>query len=362
METKLTNCKNCEQEHEADFEFCPHCGQKTKDELTIGVLFYNTISNYFSFDARFFRSFIPLMVKPGYLAKKFVAGKRLLYLHPAQMYLFVSVIFFFVFTILTRPFTEEMDSSLQKTFDKPIINDSILKKAKLDSTDINNILQPLKDNQKTIGFKNAEFKALDSVLKQDLTKGDIELRSDSNDLFFNIDPTKVDSLIDAGAEDKQIYQVMGLHEDDSAFKKRLYAQGLKFYKKRDGGSFLGAVRDSIPLAMFFLLPIFALLLKIFYWRRGTFAHHLVFSFYFFSYLFTVFSLIIGINFIWDIPDWIDWLLVFSTFFYLYLALMRFYEQGWFLSFFKCGVITFTFFMFVLPFAGAIVFFVTFLYY
>lgn len=362
METKLTNCKNCEEEYQEGFEFCPHCGQKTKDELTLGLLFYNTISNYFSFDARFFRSFIPLMLKPGYLAKRFIGGKRLLYLHPAQMYLFVSVIFFFVFTILTRPFTEKMDSDLQKTFDKSIVNDSILKKTELDSNDLNNFLKPLKDNQKTIGFKNAEFKMLDSVLKEEVIKNTAEINSDTNDFNFDFDPTKVDSLIDAGASDKKIYETLGLREDDSAFKKRIYTQGLKFYKKRDGGSFLGAVRDSIPIAMFILLPIFALLIKLFYWRRGHFAHHLVFSFYFFSYLFTVFSLIICVNFIWDIPDWIDWLLVFSTFFYLYFALMRFYEQGWFVSFFKCSVITFTFLMMVLPFAGAMVLFVTFLYY
>lgn len=362
METKLITCKNCEKEHEDGFEFCPHCGQKTKDELTIGVLFYNTISNYFSFDARFFRSFIPLMFKPGYLAKKFIEGKRLLYLHPAQMYLFVSVIFFFVFTILTRPMTEKMDSDLQKTFDKPFVNDSIIKKPKLDSTDINNFLKPLKDNQKVIGFKGAEFKALDSVIKQDFTEKNISINTNSNDLSFDFDELKVDSLIKAGAEDNLIYEAMGLNEGDSSFKKRLYAQGLKFYKKRDGGSFLGAVRDSIPLAMFVLLPIFALLIKLFYWRRGHFAHHLVFSFYFFSYLFTVFSLIICVNFIWDIPDWIDWLIVLSTFFYLYFALKRFYEQGWFVSFFKCSVISFAFLMMVLPLATIMVFFITFLYY
>ena len=93
MSKTIINCKNCEKEFEEGFEFCPHCGQKAKDDLTIGVLFYNTISNYFSFDARFLRSFIPLMFRPGYVARRFVEGKRLQYLHPAQYYLFVSVIY-----------------------------------------------------------------------------------------------------------------------------------------------------------------------------------------------------------------------------------------------------------------------------
>ena len=56
IEHEITTCKNCELDHEVGFQFCPHCGQKTNEDLTVGVLFYNTISNYFSFDARFFCS------------------------------------------------------------------------------------------------------------------------------------------------------------------------------------------------------------------------------------------------------------------------------------------------------------------
>ncbi len=74
MESNQINCQNCEQPYKEGFNFCSSCGQKTNEELTIGVLFYNTISNYFSFDARFLKSFIPLMFKPGYLAKKFLEG------------------------------------------------------------------------------------------------------------------------------------------------------------------------------------------------------------------------------------------------------------------------------------------------
>ena len=81
MSTSQIDCKNCGEPFDEGFSFCPHCGQKSNDELTIGVLFYNTISNYFSFDARFLKSFLPLMFKPGHLAKEFIKGKRLLYLH-----------------------------------------------------------------------------------------------------------------------------------------------------------------------------------------------------------------------------------------------------------------------------------------
>lgn len=125
MEPNTTTCKNCEQTHEVDFEFCPYCGQKTDVDLTFGVLFYNTISNYFSFDARFFKSFIPLMFKPGILAKLFIEGKRLLYLHPAQMYLFISVVFFFLFSIVTRESISKLDNLFEEGFKSEKISDTL---------------------------------------------------------------------------------------------------------------------------------------------------------------------------------------------------------------------------------------------
>jgi hypothetical protein len=138
MENHTKNCKNCEREFHEEFEFCPFCGQKTKEDLTLGVLFYNTISNYFSFDARFLRSFLPLMFRPGFLARKFVEGKRLRYLHPAQYYLFVSVIFFFLFSFQQREYTQQADKALKKGFES------------------NNILEFDTVSRKTLDSKNYE--------------------------------------------------------------------------------------------------------------------------------------------------------------------------------------------------------------
>ncbi len=43
MAKSLETCKNCEQKFKKEFNFCPHCGQKANDELTIRVLFYKII-------------------------------------------------------------------------------------------------------------------------------------------------------------------------------------------------------------------------------------------------------------------------------------------------------------------------------
>ena len=356
MDNINKTCPNCDKEFQKEFEFCPHCGQKSKEDLTLGVLFYNTISNYFSFDARFLKSFIPLMFRPGFLAEKFVEGKRLRYLHPAQYYLFVSVIFFFLFSFQQREYTLKADNALKKGFESDKIStlDTISKKA-LDSIDLSKLSKTLKDKQIITGVDLEELEKLDSVIKNSADN------KDDLNLTYGYDKKEVDSLIAIGATDEVILKSMGMEDDAGFFKRRFYTQLLKF-QKNSGVGILQAFFDSIPIALFVLLPIFAFLLKIFFWRRGSFSHHLVFSFYFFSFLFIVLSLILLANLIWDIPDSIDWMIILSTFFYLLIAIKKFYRQGLFISFIKTGSVTFFYLLIVIPIALGIMGAASFFYY
>ncbi|MBO3117545.1 DUF3667 domain-containing protein [Winogradskyella sp. DF17] len=360
MEPNKVKCQNCEQPYEEGFQFCPHCGQKTNDELTIGVLFYNTISNYFSFDARFLKSFVPLMFRPGYLAKEFVKGKRLLYLHPAQMYLFVAVIFFFIFNFYVREGREKLDKTMEEVVASRENKGKVSKEKLSDSIYMDSLrqmaLKPIKLKKDALGLKEEDLRRLDSITT-------VEIGSEEINTDFGFNESEIDSLIQSGASNETIYRAMGMAEDAGYFQRKIFVQGLKFYKTMGLGQIYQTFIDSIPLAMFFLMPLFALFFKVFFFKRGRYAHHLVFSFYYFSFLFLLFSLIFAINrWIWDIPDWIDWLLAFSTFFYLVASVIRFYEQNWILSFIKSGIISFFFLLLVVPVSFVMLGFIAFLFY
>ncbi|HMC00611.1 MAG TPA: DUF3667 domain-containing protein, partial [Flavobacteriaceae bacterium] len=230
MDTNKTICKNCEKKHDESFEYCPHCGQKAKDELTIGILFYNTISNYFSFDARFFKSFIPLMFKPGILAKRFVQGKRLLYLHPAQMYLFISVVFFFIFSIYSRDSVQEFDKVLEKGFKNETLSkfDSVPRKV-VDSAEIEKIKKSLKENEHISDEDKAGLEQLDSII-------DVNSKPENISTFtFDYDKEKVDSLIAIGAPESEKLKAMGVTEDTGFFMRRIYKQVLKIQEQSGKG-------------------------------------------------------------------------------------------------------------------------------
>ena len=325
MSTNQVKCKNCEQSFNDEFQFCPHCGQKANDELTISVLFYNTISNYFSFDARFFKSFIPLLFKPGYLAKEFIKGKRLLYLHPAQMYLFISVVFFFIFSFTVREQKELINEGFSKSFDtsKATIIDSIVVK-ELDSIERIKIRETL---ESTMLFSGISQKEIDSIVS-------LEVLPKQNNISLGSFQVELDSLIEINAPDKEIYKSWGLEKNDGWFKRTVYQQGLKFYKGKDAGNIWSEFVDTIPIALFFLLPIFAFVLKIFNRKRGTYAHHLVFSFYYFSFIFTLFSIVFAITLMFEFSAWIDFLILLLCFVYFFIALKKFYRQGWIWSFVK----------------------------
>lgn len=356
LEQNMTTCQNCENEHHIEYDFCPHCGQQTDDELTVGVLFYNTIANYFSFDARFFKSFVPLVFKPGILAKRFVSGKRLMYLHPAQMYLFISVVFFFMFSFKIREYNANFDKVLEEGFKIEQSQDSINVNP-IDSATVEKLKAPLKNDSGLLsGMSDQERQELDSLLTN-VSKP----RKTNNNVNFGYDTKKLDSLIAIGASEKEQLQSLGMKEDDGFLKRQFYKQVIKFHKNR-GGGIVQALFDSVPISLFILLPIFALLLKVFYWRRGRFAHHLVFSFYYFSFLFTVLCIIFGVNYIIEIPDWIDFLVLLSTFFYLVFAVKNYYEQGFFISLIKSSMLTFIYMMMVVPVAVFIMLALGFLFY
>ena len=329
-------CKNCETPIEGEFNFCPECGQEITDNLTFSVLFHNTIENFFSIDARFFRSFIPLMIKPGVLARRFVDGKRLSYLHPAQFYLFISVLFFFIFSFSIRKADSKVSQALKKGFDSEIVPDSV--KIEQDSIAIEKAREAFNENRKYMGLSDEEAQEIDSAIASGQGRPEMS---------FSFDRSVLDSLIEINAPEEEKLEAMGMKEDADPLTRRFFIQLLKFYNQK-GDGILQTFYDTIPIAMFFMLPLFAILLKVFYWRRGTFAHHMVFSFYYFTFLFTAFCILLTAELIWDIPFWIEFLFFLSFMVYLIAALMNFYRSRWYGAIIKAGIITFVYLLIIVP--------------
>lgn len=90
-------CLNCKQPISNNDNFCSNCGQ-VNDELPLSIKQFISefFSGFFSFDTRFFKTFIPLLFKPGKVSREYIEGKRRRYVNPFQLYLHVTILYFLI--------------------------------------------------------------------------------------------------------------------------------------------------------------------------------------------------------------------------------------------------------------------------
>lgn len=82
---------------EEDFRYCPKCGQEHKDKVVHFKQFIlDFLGDYFTFDSLIIRSVKPLIINPGFLTNEFIEGRRVRYIPPLRMFIFISIIFFLV--------------------------------------------------------------------------------------------------------------------------------------------------------------------------------------------------------------------------------------------------------------------------
>jgi len=120
-------CLNCEQPISDKDNFCSNCGQ-VNDELPLSIKQFVSefFSGFFSFDTRFFNTFVPLLFKPGKVSKDYVEGKRRRYVNPFQLYLHVTIVFFLLQGLFSALDEYKVSGSFSKK-DNKIATDSIIK-------------------------------------------------------------------------------------------------------------------------------------------------------------------------------------------------------------------------------------------
>ena len=92
-ETERIICKNCETDFTG--HFCNNCGQSAKDfDRPVSVLIVDAMANIMAFDTRLWKSLKSILFKPGEMALDYIAGKRVRYMPPFRLYLFISFVFF----------------------------------------------------------------------------------------------------------------------------------------------------------------------------------------------------------------------------------------------------------------------------
>ena len=394
---KSLKCLNCGTAM-ADYNYCPECGQiNTTKQVPLKLFFHDILGDYFTFDSRFFRSFIPLLRQPGHLTNEYNSGRRVSYILPLRLYLFVTILFFFIISLQGKIGLSSLEPS---TVENQVVNRDSIQAifTKYDGTipeDVQASLISEIDNKYKLTKRKREIKfSVGDSLNLLLSNFDAAIsESDRHELAleimsqFKFYPKK--GRRNRGGDKKALKKILGNSEFlpkanktdqlfkaiDSRFRFRKIvdkAAGHNYYiedpdtgitvdgtpvdsleagieknfllkanalakKGAEGGRlFWQEVLNQIPKVMFLILPIFALILKVLYIRKKIYyINHLIFSLHAHTILFLY--LLFAILF----PKWyVITPVVFGIWVHLFFSMRNVYKQSRLMTMLKLNLLLF----------------------
>ena len=96
---KDKTCLNCN--HVVAERFCPNCGQENiETRKTFHHLFIHFFEDLTHYENAFWKTIKNLLLRPSSLTKEYLSGKRMSYLAPVRLYIFISFITFILIAII----------------------------------------------------------------------------------------------------------------------------------------------------------------------------------------------------------------------------------------------------------------------
>jgi len=348
-------CANCGST--LNGQFCHSCGQSSKSMIKFfGDVAKELLDDALGYDSRLKHSIFPLLFKPGRITLDYIKGKRFHYVLPFKLYLITSVLFILLIKNVVNTdiikfsgdsdnvSTQQNSAVLEGNYVQAIEELEGLKKP-TNNTDEAQIKEAFTNEVSLVKGTDAIF--ISEQVSNEIVKDfddEVKIKSDFN--FCGEDQSVIIKW------DNTAKRFDGLDALDDGICKMF----MKTINPKLKGWFespqqlIDAIIELLPYMMFIILPIFAIFLKVFYvFSKRYYTEHLVFLLHNHSFIFMIimlqiifdsfeeqlrpikhwsaqatestlsfFSLILGV-----------WMLV-----YVFLAMKRFYRQGWGATIFK----------------------------
>ncbi len=278
MSHSLTHCRNCGAELYG--EYCWKCGQREgRPNFHFTDVAGELSDDLLRWDSRLWRTLLPLLLRPGYLTREFIEGRRARYVQPFRLYLIISFVSFLTLSLvnLENPLTLLVEPATQQSPPTP----DAAKKTTVGQA-----------RQKSIeaGIDNPSARE-DGTINLDVNDGTNAVSSDDlpGDGLAHA-PTDIGIERSAGSEQKSIK----LRGENSLSWLRALEGRLEQNARQvaeDPTEFTRQLIDFLPQMMFLLLPLFALLLRIVYlFSPFHYLQHLVFALHFHSFVYLLYPI------------------------------------------------------------------------
>jgi hypothetical protein len=321
---KDKTCLNCR--HVVDQRFCPNCGQENSESRkTFHHLFIHFFEDLTHYENAFWRTIKNLLFKPAALTKEYLSGKRLSYLAPVRLYIFISFITFFLITVI--PDSEDHLVKANQTQTVPVVDkDGVIKDSII---------------AKTTG--------LSKIIEKEREKDSIQNgKSDKLNLFGSRGYKSVKEL-----DSMQQYGPKSEHM--SRFKYWVSKKFLTVSEHNTRSEIIEKFKESfvhnLSKVLFLYMPIFALFLWLIHGKkRWYYFDHGIFTLHYFSFLLLMLLIIFlgdllltsfGDSLFITVVNGVFHFVSFTwTFYYFFPAHHRFYGESRPISFLK-SIVTFS---------------------
>ncbi len=353
-------CANCGAELLG--EYCYRCGQPVKGMIRpLSSMMHDIADTIFNIDSRIFRTLWPLLVKPGYLSNEYFSGRRVRFVTPFRLYFFLSIAAFFAMQIWIDDMTipgADLDDGNRTSVTTAATKEEVLARRDVMVT----ALEVAKNKAKT------PEKAAKVQQKENELRDKADARIKYLDAVADAKAKGVTPPPDTSADDDNVghFHIMGKEWDAKTNPVRF--DWLPAFLNDRINVAIGHMKDNIthigndpkrivigilsvlPQVLFVVMPLFALLLKIFFiFKRRLYMEHLIIAlhshaFIFFALLLITLTLalkawaqttaewlVLPLGWIVFILGW--WLPI-----YLFLMQKRVYKQGWIMTTLKYGVV------------------------
>jgi len=332
----LEVCLNCGTA--LDGQYCGNCGQRATSRLiSVWELLRDAFGDLLELDSRLWRTLIPLTIRPGQLTRDYLEGRRARFMPPFRMYLVLSIVFFLVAFFDPR---EELGLLYEPQALSAIESEE-------DSNEADAIRAEIFSNLAEEGI------IVDNSARTEAGNADSE-DDDDGDSDNNCD---VDGINNADLPDWLASRLT--EERLNLICDRIIAD--------DGKAFGKKLLENVPVALFVLLPLMALVLKIMYpLSKRYYVEHLLFVVHNHSFIFLILSLQVlftRLGSLLRLPETlIDVAVLAASLYvpvYLYKSLRRVYEQGRFFTIVKFSMLGFAYFAGLMLMFGLVALFAAF---
>lgn len=364
-----TACPNCGAPLQG--AYCHSCGQPKKGMIRpLSGIMADVVDSVFNIDSRILRTVGPLLFRPGRLTLDYFAGRRTRYVTPFRLFFFMTVVAFFTvqwYLDQSTPAAWKLNVE-DSAIDQATTQDEVARELEKQLAELDKAQEELKEQLKAGGPGAVGLQAgiagiaagKAELQKRARTRDDWIRRADEakaknlplppfissaigdgedGDIKFNDkawdpkdNPVTVDWLPDAG--NAKLNELIGNAREN-------IRHGVKDPKR-----LVARVLDVLPQTLFVMMPLFAVLLKIFYiFKRRLYMEHLIVALH--SHAFISFSLLIlsllGLAKTWlpsfaPVGGWLMGCLGAWMPIYLFLMQKRVYKQGWIMTTLKFGMI------------------------